>query len=1249
MLPGAQVTVRSAETGFTRVATTSGAGVYTVADVPAGRYVITVHLEGYKEAVVSEVVLNVADVRTIDVRLEVGAVAEEITIVADPIAVETIGGEVAGLVTGEQVRELPLNGRNFTQLTLLMPGVAAPDGFDTKNKGLLTGSDLSVSGGAVTANLWTVDGANNNDVGSNRTILVYPSIDAIEEFKIHRNSYGAEFGGASGAQINLITRSGTNDYNGNVFYFMRDDAWNEKNYFLEQADQDKEKLSRQDFGYTFGGPLVRDKLHFFVSQEWNDEERGVVKTGFVPSDAERAGDFSGARSPCAPPLPVDPLTGQPFPGNRIPADRLSPAGQALLNLYPRPNTSISGGCINWVDSVNTPIDFQQENLRFDWSVTDSTRLMVRYTQDAWENGAPNAGEANGLWGDDPFPAVDSTWDQEGFSMVAQLNQTIGSAAVNNLQFSYSGNEIVITRGGLNDDLNSQINSLVPAIFPGKTGGGDRSHPVFWGAQGYAALWNIAPWENQQDLYVLKDDYQRVFGKHWVRVGALYSDNKKSELIGGASAFESPQFWGAAGINGWGATSGNVLADFLLKDMTHGFSEVSTEPNVELEWNDAEIYVADTWQMLPHLSLDLGLRYSRLFAPESANGRVASFNPALYDPALGADPCNGLMLPPGSTACRDAGFRGGAAGPNGSLVAEDDDDIAPRLGFAWDLRGDGRSALRGGFGQFYQRDRVGVALEFGGNPPFVSSQSGIRKLDDAAEPCGGCFALSGGVPRVGYDTGRETPYTNQWNLTYEQRLWRNSTVELSYVGSRGVHLMRRVDINQVPAGDGNGNGVADRLEYIRLGDDNAAQGLLRPFSALGDVNVLFWRNDGQSEYTSFQGQFTSRFGRGSHFQASYTWSDLDANDPLNDSGAGAFRGQITDLGNLGLDWGPAGIHREHIFNSSLILHLPFFEDEPGLKGALLGGWSIGTIVSYASGLPLTVYAGAIPGVAGGVSGTGYVDNQRPNRVGGVLRAFRARGLRPRWTGAAGEAGAAAARRRAAGPCRRRLAGAARLARRGRRPCARDAGLRRSGLADRHRPRHGARELARGRRPAGPQLRRPPAHDLGLLLPRRLLVPQRVHAAAARARAAVVAPLRRRQLEGRRLPERRAARQDRGRLHPRPLRRHRPPAPRCRQRPRRAHSQERLAGQRQGEDLRAPGQERRRPRGRQPDLPRLDRLGLDPHDPRQEHRHLERRLPDRDRAGDARRPVRRDDAAAAEDVERRGGDRGDAPPPPRRSSR
>jgi hypothetical protein len=378
-------------------------------------------------------------------------------------------------------------------------------------------------------------------------------------------------------------------------------------------------------------------------------------------------------------------------------------------------------------------------------------------------------------------------------------------------------------------------------------------------------------------------------------------------------------------------------------------------------------------------VDYGIRYSRFYNPVEADDEFASFNPDLYDPALGGDPCNGIMLPPGSTACADAGFQGGSAGPNDSLVGEDDDNFAPRFGFAWDVSGKGTSVVRGGFGQFHQRDRLSPWLVMGQNPPFSAARTGLRKLDTAEEPCPGCFdPLSGGAPLNGYDVDRETPYTLQWNLTWEQRLLAETTVELSYVGSRGKHLMRRVDINQVPAGDPNGNGVADRLEFVRCGADAGCQNALRSFSPFG--SILQWRNDGESEYESIQSQVVSRFGRGSHFQLSYTWSDLESNDPLTDSGGGAFPGNVTDLDNLGLDWGHSAIHREHVLNSSLIWNGPGFEGRGGVMRALLGDWSIGGIVSWASGAALTVYNGGIPGLTG-LAGTGFANNQRPIRVSG----------------------------------------------------------------------------------------------------------------------------------------------------------------------------------------------------------------------------------------------------------------------------
>ncbi len=983
VVPGANVTVKSEGTGFTRSTLTNGSGVYSFPELPLGTYAVEVALTGFKSSQVRGVALNVADVRAVDVRLETGNLTENVTIEVPAVAVKTIGGEVAGLVTGEQVRELPLNGRNFLQLGTLMPGVSQGDGFDTKNRGLMSHIQLAVSGSGQGHNMWTVDGANNNDVGSNATILVFPSVDAIEEFKVHRNSYGAEFGGASGAQVNIVTRGGTNDFHGAAYYFGRNDSLASTEYFLKKAGRPKGPLSSHDFGGTLGGPIIKDKLHFFFSQEWNREKRGLTRSAFVPTAAERSGDFSApVIAGCSSPTPKDPLTGQPFPGNRIPQNRISPAGLLVMQLYPLPNTSTSGSCNNWVTALNTPINWRQENARVDWSLTQRTHVMVRYTQDSWKNNSPSAQET--LWGDDPFPAVDSNWDQPGRSLTAQLTQNIGSKGVNSLTFNYSANVITVTRGGDTPQLNDQLNAAIPSIFPVgfKEYGADRGHPIFSGRGSYATtLQNMAPFKNNQNLFVLKDDFSALFGKHFLKVGAVASYNQKNEDVFDQGSAESSTFNDAVGLTGNDDTTGNVLADLLLRSMAFDFSEPSAERSIQQRWRDVEAYVADSWKLQPHVTLDLGVRWSRFENPYDLGDTISSWDASAFNPALGGDPCNGMLLPPGSNACQTAGLRGGTAGPSRALT-KTKSYFAPRLGIAWDVSGNGRTAVRAGVGRFIERESLQNGLNLGFNPPFNRQRLGSRTLDSSAEPFPDAFSTDDGIPLYGLDTSGRMGYTWQWNASVQREIARNTTLELGYVGSKGFDLLHPYDANQVPPGDNNHNGVPDRLDFIRAGSSSSARAALRPFGVFGNASIAILDHGGSSVYHSLQTQLVSRFGRGSQFQASYTFSRT--------IGTVSLTGGENDLGSTttslredpGLDRGLTTSHRKHIFNASLVFVLPEFDDKSGFVKNVLGGWEVGTIAQYASGHPFTVFTGAIPGLTNRVSGTGQTSTQRPNVVAGV---------------------------------------------------------------------------------------------------------------------------------------------------------------------------------------------------------------------------------------------------------------------------
>ena len=981
VVPGASVTVKGEQTGYARSTSTNASGVYSFPELPIGTYAVEVSLTGFKSSQVRGVALNVADDRAVNFILETGTLSENVTVEVPAVAVKTIGGEVAGLVTGEQVRELPLNGRNFLQLSTLMPGVSQGDTFNTKDRGLMSGIELSVSGSGLGGNLWTVDGANNNDVGSNRTILVFPSVDAIDEFKVHRNSYGAEFGGAAGAQVNIVTRGGTNEFHGSGYYFGRNDSLASTDYFLKQADQPKGPLSTHDFGWTLGGPLIKDKLHFFASQEWNREKRGVTRATFVPTAAERAGDFSGPLvEGCSSDRPVDPLTGQAFPGNRIPQNRLSPAGLLVMQLYPLPNTTPSGGsCNNWVTALNTPINWRQENARLDWSLTQKTHVMLRYTQDSWNNKFPSAEET--LWGDDPFPAVDSNWEQPGRSLTAQLTQNIGAKGVNSLTFANSANVITVTRGGDDPGLNDRINAAIPGIFPDslKLYGAERGHPIFFGRGSYGDdLQNMAPFKNNQNLFVLKDDYSVVVGRHFFKVGAVGSYNQKNEDVFDQGSFESSQFGDAVGLTGNDDTTGNVLADLLLRGMAFDFSEPSAERSIQQRWRDFEAYVADSWKIHPHVTLDLGVRWSRFENPYDAGDTISSFDASTFDPTLGGSPCNGMLLPPGSTACSAAGLRGGTEGPNRAL-AETQNHFAPRLGIAWDVHGNGKMALRAGVGRFVERESLQNGLNLGFNPPFNRTLLGSRTLDSNAEPFPDAFNADEGIPQFGLDTSGRMGYNWQWNVSAQREIARNTTLEVGYVGSKGLDLLLPYDASQVPAGDNNHNGVSDRLDFVRAGSSTSARAALRPYGVFGNAGIAILDHGGSTIYHSLQTQVVSRFGHGSQFQASYTFSRTIGNVSLIGGENSLGGSSVSVLEDRSLDRGLAAAHRKHIANGSLILVLPLLDDKSGFAKNVLGGWEIGTIAQYSSGRPVTVFTGAIPGLTNRVSGTGLNANQRPNRV------------------------------------------------------------------------------------------------------------------------------------------------------------------------------------------------------------------------------------------------------------------------------
>lgn len=996
VVPNATVTVTNNSTGDVRTVTTSQAGDYFVVELNPATYTVAVKQSGFKEFISRNVVLNVSSVTVMNAQLEVGNASEQVQVEANNVQVETASGAVGNVVEGNEVTQLPLNGRSFTELTQLMPGVSAAANFDTKNKGLQSGVDFSVNGNNTTGNIFMVDGVNNNDIGSNRTILIYPSIDAIQEFKILRNSYGPEYGQAMGAIVSILTKGGTNRFHGDAFYDGRNDKLNASDFFNNQTGIKKDVVRRNDWGYDIGGPVLKDKLFFFWSEEWNHEQRGAARTGDVPTAAEKQGDFSNQRTDrdsggnlCDPQpgfkdkngnFTAGPWTNvSQAPGGGI----ISPAGKAYLSMFPDPTVANPVNCKNWALSLTAPIRWREENVRMDYNLANSWKLFGRYTQDHWAQPFPST---LGFWGEDPYPSIEDSWAQPGYQATIKLTKLFGSSAVNDFQVSYAANRIRVTRAGTNPALNDQINQLSPPLFPfsQKLAGKDIGYPGFWGGCGTDCatgdnLWTQGPWHNNEQLLIFRDDFQKTISTHSFKVGILVTSNQKNEVVDNESQ-ENAFYWGAASNN-----TGNGAFNMLWNQVQWGGGELQTNPFSQIRWHDIEPYFGDTWKIRRNVTLEYGFRWSFLRMPYSGPNRIANFDPGAYNPALGPDPCNGAVLPPGTNWCALAGFSSGTHGKNRALKDQNNHAIAPRIGLAWDPRGDGKMSIRAGVGQFFQRERLNNTLQMATNPPYSLSAGYSRNLD---QPVGATNAS--GSPGFSQDPSDILPNTWQWNLTIERELMRNTKMELAYVGNRGLHLLGYTDANAVPLSSrlafaltpGANGGADNAFRPFGLDATPACQVPNPPFSCghWGAINRAFW--GAGSNYHALQALFRTRV-KSLDAQFAYTWSKSLTDTDLTNSGNVEQASLLVDPTRPHLNYGPSYINRPQIFVGNIVYNVPGLTGQNALVRGALGGWQISGILGYSTGTSITSYAvRAATGAPGGLNGTGAnQDNFRPNLVPG----------------------------------------------------------------------------------------------------------------------------------------------------------------------------------------------------------------------------------------------------------------------------
>jgi hypothetical protein len=749
-IAGVPLTLTDQATSLVRRGTTGSDGRFGVTQLEPGTYRVEVTAPGYKTAV-REATLQVGQQLQLDLSLELGAITEEVVVTGADVTLTRVPNGQSTVIDNVQIANLPLDGRNFLELALLTPGaVAAAQGSAGSVRGAFT---LNVNGAREGANAYLLDGAYNVDPKLN-TVAVRPPVDAIEEFRVLTGSYDASFGRHAGAQINVITKSGSNQLHGTLYEFFRHDGLNAANYFAPQGEPDP-TYKRNQLGLSLGGPIAASRTFFFVDYEATRLSEGITRVTNVPTLAERQGDFSTSLFPA----PVFPGTPFPFPGNQIPAPFLHPVGAAIAALYPAPNRDAPFA--NYVSSPELTDRNDQVDLRIDHRLGIASSLTVRYSlvdRDLFE---PFSGP-----GFAEIPGFGTDVAQRGQNLLASNTHVLSSALVNDLRVSYTR----VSTGAFHENTGRSLNERVglPELSDNP-----RDHGLsFITLTGFSPLGDEFnnPQQSTTDTVQVIDTMTYARGRHLLKFGAdlqfTRQDGFRDVQSRGLLTFSSfPAFF-----------TGNALADLLLGlPLVTGGARVDNPQ--QLRTQSFNLFVHDSVQVGANLTIAAGLRYEYASPPVDANDRAN-----VYDPATQS------LVPVGTGGIPRSGFEA------------DRNNFAPRLGAAWSLN-DARTVVRAGYGVYYDQSALapGEGLYF--NQPFFDFNlyfplPGLPL--SLLDPFPSFFPLSLPPSALTVQRDLQTPYMQHWNVAVQQQLGSSGSVEIAYVGSRGSQLLRGRDTNQADA-------------------------------------------------------------------------------------------------------------------------------------------------------------------------------------------------------------------------------------------------------------------------------------------------------------------------------------------------------------------------------------------------------------------------------------------------------------------